>query len=47
MLHRSLLAALPSRGRVGTSAPRRRAQLLHPRPDLQILDVWGNVDTRR
>src|ERR687887_381329 len=40
------LDALPSRARVGTSAPRRRAQLLHMRPDLQILDVRGNVDTR-
>ena len=40
------LDALPSRARVGTSAPRRRAQLLHMRPDLEILDVRGNVDTR-
>src|SRR5205807_10460805 len=40
------LDALPSRTRVGTSAPRRRAQLLHLRPHLQILAVRGNVDTR-
>jgi hydroxymethylbilane synthase len=40
------LDALPSRARVGTGAPRRRAQLLRLRPDLQILDVRGNVDTR-
>jgi hydroxymethylbilane synthase len=31
---------------VGTSALRRRAQLLHRRPDLQIVDLRGNVDTR-
>jgi hydroxymethylbilane synthase len=31
---------------VGTSALRRRAQLLHRRPDLQIVNLSGNVDTR-
>jgi hydroxymethylbilane synthase len=31
---------------VGTSALRRRAQLLHHRPDLQIVNLRGNVDTR-
>ncbi len=31
---------------VGTSALRRRAQLLHLRPDLQIVTLRGNVDTR-
>ena len=31
---------------VGTSALRRRAQLLHCRPDLQIVTLRGNVDTR-
>ena len=31
---------------VGTSALRRRAQLLHRRPDLQIVTLRGNVDTR-
>jgi len=37
----------PSTGRCSlTSAPRRRAQLLHRRPDLILLDVRGNVDTR-
>jgi len=40
------LEGLPPGARVGTSAPRRRAQLLHLRPDLTILDVRGNVDTR-
>jgi hydroxymethylbilane synthase len=31
---------------VGTSALRRRAQLLNRRPDLQIVNLRGNVDTR-
>jgi hydroxymethylbilane synthase len=31
---------------VGTSALRRKAQLLHLRPDLEIVDFRGNVDTR-
>jgi hydroxymethylbilane synthase len=31
---------------VGTAALRRRAQLLHRRPDLQIVMLRGNVDTR-
>ena len=31
---------------VGTSALRRRAQLLHRRPDLRIVDLRGNVETR-
>jgi hydroxymethylbilane synthase len=32
--------------RVGTSALRRRAQLLAARPDLEVLELRGNVDTR-
>lgn len=40
------LAQLPPGGRVGTSSLRRRCQLLHLRPDLQVLDLRGNVDTR-
>lgn len=32
--------------RVGTSAARRRAQLLAARPDLEVLELRGNVDTR-
>ena len=40
------LAALPSGAVVGTSSPRRRAQVLHARPDLRIVPLRGNVDTR-
>lgn len=40
------LADLPERATVGTGSLRRRAQLLHARPDLQMRDVRGNVDTR-
>jgi len=40
------LRDLPAGARIGTSSPRRRAQLLHFRPDLQIVDVRGNLDTR-
>jgi hydroxymethylbilane synthase len=32
--------------RIGTSALRRRAQLLATRPDLEVVDLRGNVDTR-
>src|SRR5579883_566393 len=40
------IADLKSGAVVGTSALRRRAQLLHRRPDLQIVNLRGNVDTR-
>jgi hydroxymethylbilane synthase len=36
----------PEGARVGTVSLRRRAQLLAVRPDLRILDLNGNVDTR-
>ena len=32
--------------RVGTSSPRRRAQLLYRRPDLEVVTLRGNVETR-
>ncbi len=38
--------ALPPNARVGTSSPRRRAQLSALRPDLRFDDIRGNVDTR-
>jgi hydroxymethylbilane synthase len=40
------LAALPADARVGTSSPRRAAQVRRARPDAQILLFRGNVDTR-
>lgn len=40
------LATLPPQAQVGTSSPRRRAQLLAVRPDLQVQSLRGNVDTR-
>jgi hydroxymethylbilane synthase len=38
--------ALPVGAVVATSSLRRRAQLLHRRPDLRIVEIRGNVDTR-
>jgi len=40
------IIALKQGARVGTSSPRRRAQLLSLRPDLEIVPLRGNVDTR-
>ena len=40
------LAELPLGATVGTSSLRRKAQLLAARPDLQIVDLRGNVQTR-
>ena len=37
---------LPTGCRVGTSSLRRRAQLLHIRPDLEVVEFRGNVQTR-
>jgi hydroxymethylbilane synthase len=37
---------LPKGAVVGTSSLRRRAQALHRRPDLQLVDLRGNVETR-
>ncbi|MCU1552168.1 MAG: hydroxymethylbilane synthase [Glaciihabitans sp.] len=37
---------LPPGSRVGTGSPRRRAQLRARRPDLDVVDIRGNVDTR-
>ncbi|MGH9686105.1 MAG: hydroxymethylbilane synthase [Candidatus Acidiferrales bacterium] len=40
------LKTLPFGARVGTSSLRRQAQLRHHRPDLEVADLRGNVDTR-
>ena len=40
------LATLRQGARVGTSSLRRQAQLLHARPDLDVRELRGNVDTR-
>jgi len=40
------LEALPRAARVGTGSPRRRAQLLFLRPDLEVVTLRGNVETR-
>ena len=40
------LHALPIGARIGTTSPRRRAQVLALRPDIQFVELRGNVDTR-
>ena len=40
------LRDLPPRARIGTGSPRRACQLHAARPDVQVLDIRGNVDTR-
>lgn len=40
------LAELPEGASVGTGSPRRAAQLRAARPDLSVIDIRGNVDTR-
>jgi hydroxymethylbilane synthase len=44
--HATSLAELPSGALVGTGSVRRQAQILSLRPDLQVKDIRGNVDTR-
>jgi hydroxymethylbilane synthase len=45
-VHYTHLSELPQGARVGTSSLRRQAQLRAVRPDLELLDVRGNVGTR-
>jgi hydroxymethylbilane synthase len=40
------LEDLPRRARLGTASLRRQAQALHVRPDLEVVMLRGNVDTR-
>jgi len=42
----SALDEVPEGARVGTASLRRRAQLLAARPDLEVRELHGNVDTR-
>lgn len=44
--HSLPLDRLPHRARVGTSSLRRQSQLRALRPDLEVVDLRGNVDTR-
>ncbi|MEZ5681834.1 MAG: hydroxymethylbilane synthase [Erythrobacter sp.] len=46
LLGAASIADIPTGARVGTSAPRRAAQLLHMRPDLEVVGIRGNVATR-
>ena len=46
LLGAASIAALPQGCVVGTSAPRRAAQLLHQRPDCRVVMFRGNVATR-
>jgi hydroxymethylbilane synthase len=42
----SSLGEVPEGSRIGTSSLRRRAQILARRPDLEVVEIRGNVDTR-
>jgi hydroxymethylbilane synthase len=44
--HVTSLGECPKGARIGTSSLRRRAQILARRPDLEIVELRGNVDTR-
>lgn len=37
---------MPAGSRIGTGSPRRRTQLKRLRPDIEVLEIRGNVDTR-
>jgi hydroxymethylbilane synthase len=45
-LRHDSLAAVPAGGKVGTGSLRRRVQVLNRRPDLTVVHLRGNVDTR-
>ena len=45
-LRRHSLESLPAGSRIGTGSPRRKRQLARLRPDLKLVDLRGNLDTR-
>ncbi|MEO5352800.1 MAG: hydroxymethylbilane synthase [Magnetococcus sp. XQGC-1] len=45
-VHHAGLSSLPRGAVVGSSSLRRQSQLLHLRPDLQVVSLRGNVNTR-
>ena len=45
-VERVTFASLPPGSRVGTAALRRQAQLLRQRPDLEVIPIRGNVNSR-
>lgn len=38
--------SIPQQARIGTGSPRRQAQVKHARPDVELLEIRGNVETR-
>lgn len=46
LISENMFYDLPANSRVGTSSLRRRSQLINLRPDLQYLDIRGNLNTR-
>jgi hydroxymethylbilane synthase len=44
--HNATLATLPAGAKIGTSSIRRACQLRHLRPDLEVVEIRGNVGTR-
>ena len=44
--HVDSLGEVPEGSRIGTASVRRRAQILARRPDLDVVELHGNVDTR-
>ena len=38
--------SIPHSAKIGTGSPRRQAQVRHARPDVELLEIRGNVETR-
>ncbi len=38
--------SIPHAAKIGTGSPRRQAQVRHARPDVELLEIRGNVETR-